>query len=86
VAQQLYEGIDIGEGGPTGLITYMRTDSYTSAAGCAAQCRSLIHDNFGAKYRPNEPNVYQASREPRKRTSYQTTDVIERRKASERPG
>jgi DNA topoisomerase-1 len=57
-AQKLYEGIDIGEEGPVGLITYMRTDS-TRVAGVALKgVRALIKKEFGAEYVPAKPNFY----------------------------
>jgi len=49
IAQQLYEGIDVGEG-PTGLITYMRTDSTRISAEARAEARELITSRFGAQY------------------------------------
>ncbi len=61
VAQDLYEGIDIGEGGgPVGLITYMRTDSVNVAQEAQAEARALIVEQFGPEYVPAEPNVYKA--------------------------
>ncbi len=61
VAQDLYEGIDIGEGGgPVGLITYMRTDSVNVAQEAQAEARALIVEQFGPEYVPPEPNVYKA--------------------------
>ncbi|MCX6030648.1 MAG: type I DNA topoisomerase [Chloroflexi bacterium] len=61
VAQDLYEGIDIGEGGgPVGLITYMRTDSVNVAQEAQAEARALITDLYGPEYLPAEPNVYRA--------------------------
>ncbi|MDX9788701.1 MAG: type I DNA topoisomerase [Desulfobacterales bacterium] len=53
VAQQLYEGIDLGPGEPVGLITYMRTDSTRIAAEAAQDALKLIGEKFGAAY-PNE--------------------------------
>ena len=52
VAQQLYEGIDIGESIPTGLITYMRTDSTHVAPEAVKEVRAFILDNFGKDYLP----------------------------------
>ncbi|MBS1710038.1 MAG: type I DNA topoisomerase [Armatimonadetes bacterium] len=51
VAQQLYEGIDIG-GGPVGLITYMRTDSLNLADRAVEEARSYIQGKFGKEYLP----------------------------------
>ena len=53
VAQDLYEGIDIGEGGgPVGLITYMRTDSVNVAQEAQAEARALVADLYGPEYLP----------------------------------
>ena len=52
VAQQLYEGIDLGRkaGGITGLITYMRTDSTRISESAKQEAHQLIEDNFGKQY------------------------------------
>ena len=50
VAQQLYEGIDLGPGEPEGLITYMRTDSTRIAAEAATEAQQLILERFGKDY------------------------------------
>ena len=60
VAQDLYEGIDIGEGGAVGLITYMRTDSVNVAQEAQAEARALIAEQYGPEYVPAEPNVYKS--------------------------
>ena len=60
VAQDLYEGIDVGEGGAVGLITYMRTDSVNVAQEAQVEARALIAEQFGPEYVPPEPNVYKA--------------------------
>lgn len=57
-AQKLYEGIKIGEEGPTGLITYMRTDSITLSQECLDELRELIPQRFGKDYLPEQINVY----------------------------
>ncbi len=62
VAQQLYEGIDIGEDSPTGLITYMRTDSTTVSPEALAQVREFITQTFGKEYLPETPPVYKAKK------------------------
>lgn len=59
VAQQLYEGIDIGNGGEVGLITYMRTDSPQVSTQAQAEAKDFIHKRFGAKFHPSTPPVYQ---------------------------
>ena len=58
IAQQLYEGIDIGQELPVGLITYMRTDSPRVAPEAIKEVRNLISKRFGKEYLPEEPNVY----------------------------
>lgn len=58
VAQQLYEGIDIGSEGEVGLITYMRTDSTNIAAQAQAEARNYIIETYGKDYLPDQPNVY----------------------------
>lgn len=57
VAQQLYEGIDVGEGA-TGLITYMRTDSVNLAQEAIADLRSFIAERYGAEALPDAPRQY----------------------------
>jgi DNA topoisomerase-1 len=62
LAQQLYEGIDIGQDNPVGLITYMRTDSAQVASAAIKEVRGLIANNFGKDYLPEAPNVYKAKK------------------------
>jgi DNA topoisomerase I len=57
IAQQLYEGVDIG-GGAVGLITYMRTDSFSMATEAVMQIRDYIKKNFDADYLPKSPIMY----------------------------
>jgi DNA topoisomerase I len=57
IAQQLYEGIDIGEGS-VGLITYMRTDSVSLAAEAVVELRATISKLYGAEALAEEPRVY----------------------------
>jgi DNA topoisomerase-1 len=57
VAQQLYEGIDVGEGA-TGLITYMRTDSVNLANEAVQEIRELIKERYGAEALPKEPRTF----------------------------
>ena len=54
VAQQLYEGIDIGNGGQTGLITYMRTDSTNISPVAIKEVRNYIKDVHGNDYLPDK--------------------------------
>lgn len=58
IAQALYEGIDIPGRGPTGLITYMRTDSLRLAPEAIAASRGFIGEHFGEKYLPAQPKEY----------------------------
>ena len=58
LAQQLYEGIDIGQGNPVGLITYMRTDSVQVSKGAVAEARTYIEKQHGSTYLPKNPPVY----------------------------
>lgn len=58
IAQQLYEGIDIGNGGETGLITYMRTDSVHVAPQAVEEARAFILKRYGPEFVPAKPPVY----------------------------
>lgn len=58
VAQQLYEGIELGEQGTVGLITYMRTDSTNVAGAAQAEARKFIADRYGQEYLPSRPPQY----------------------------
>jgi DNA topoisomerase-1 len=58
LAQQLYEGIDIGQGGSVGLITYMRTDSTNVADVAQEEARNFIRERYGADFMPEKPPVY----------------------------
>ncbi len=62
IAQQLYEGIDIGEGNPVGLITYMRTDSTRSAPEAISEVRNFIEKKYGQEYLPESPNAYKVKK------------------------
>jgi DNA topoisomerase I len=57
IAQQLYEGVDVGSG-TVGLITYMRTDSVSLAQEALMQIRDYVKKNFDADYVPKTPNIY----------------------------
>lgn len=58
VAQQLYQGIDVGNDGETGLITYMRTDSTNIADSAQATAREFIEHVYGSEYLPSESPQY----------------------------
>lgn len=59
VAQQLYEGIDLGKAGTVGLITYMRTDSTRISATAQQEARDYIREKFGEQYVPSTPRNYE---------------------------
>ncbi len=57
LAQQLYEGVDVGEGG-VGLITYMRTDSTRLSSEAVGSARDFIANEFGSEYVPSSARMY----------------------------
>ncbi len=61
-AQRLYEGVDLGEHGMTGLITYMRTDSVRSAPEAIDAVRGYIKKEYGQDYLPDKPNAYKTKK------------------------
>jgi DNA topoisomerase-1 len=63
VAQRLYEGVDLGSEGTTGLITYMRTDSPRVAPEALTAAREWIEKNLGANYLPASANVYKGKKD-----------------------
>ncbi|NCO67099.1 MAG: type I DNA topoisomerase [Nitrospirae bacterium CG_4_10_14_0_8_um_filter_41_23] len=60
IAQQLYEGIELGQEGAVGLITYMRTDSHRVAAEAQEWARKLIERVYGRDYIPEKPPFYKS--------------------------
>lgn len=62
LAQQLYEGIEMGADGLTGLITYMRTDSTRVAETALTMVREHIFSSYGKEYVPDVPNVYKSKK------------------------
>ncbi len=58
VAQSLYEGIELGEAGPSGLITYMRTDSTRIAQSAQEEALDFIKNKFGKDFLPDKPRIY----------------------------
>ncbi len=62
IAQELYEGIDIGEEGPVGLITYMRTDSTRISKEAQEEAKDFILKTFGDEYYPDEPRVFKSKK------------------------
>ena len=61
-AQKLYEGVELGDQGSVGLITYMRTDSVRVSDAAIQQAREYINAQFDKRYLPAEPNVYKGGR------------------------
>jgi DNA topoisomerase-1 len=62
LAQKLYEGIEIGQEGSVGLITYMRTDSSRVAESALQEVRKLIENDFGKEYLPHHPIYYKSKK------------------------
>jgi DNA topoisomerase-1 len=63
IAQGLYEGVDLGkDGGPVGLITYMRTDSTRLSPDAVQAAREHIGERYGAPYVPAQPNVFKSKK------------------------
>jgi len=62
LAQQLYEGIDLGKEGTVGLITYMRTDSVRVSPAAQQEVREYIRKTFGEAYLPESPRHYRSRR------------------------
>lgn len=71
VAQELYEGVNIGEG-DTGLITYMRTDSVTVAGVAQEQAQEFISTAYGPEYLPEKPPTYKT----RSKTAQEAHEAI----------
>ena len=63
LAQQLYEGVELGSEGAVGLISYMRTDSTRVSEDAVTEAREFIAGKFGPQYVPAAPNVYKSKKE-----------------------
>jgi len=63
VAQQLYEGMEVGEEGSVGLITYMRTDSFNISKEAQAEAMAFIRETVGPDYAPETPNAYKSKKD-----------------------
>ncbi len=63
IAQRLYEGVELGEEGLVGLITYMRTDSVRVSNDALNEAREFIPAQFGPGYLPETPNLYKSKKE-----------------------
>ncbi|HEU4830382.1 MAG TPA: type I DNA topoisomerase, partial [Gemmatimonadales bacterium] len=80
-AQDLYEGIEIGEDGQTGLITYMRTDSVRVSDAAIASVRDFIGRQYDKRYLPDAPNAYATRKAVRTQDAHEAvrpTDVMRR--------
>lgn len=62
LAQMLYEGVDLGDMGTSGLITYMRTDSVRVEPGAIEEARKYIRSEYGDAYIPEQPNIYKTKK------------------------
>ncbi len=62
LAQRLYEGLDLGDEGAVGLITYMRTDSTRLSDDAVTEARAYIGERYGKDYLPDEPVVYKTKK------------------------
>ena len=60
VAQDLYEGLEMGKEGTVGLITYLRTDSTRVAATAQEEAAGFIREQYGPEYVPSQPNQYKS--------------------------
>ena len=63
IAQRLYEGVELGEEGLVGLITYMRTDSNRVSPDAIKEVREYITNEYGVTYLPEQPNIYKEKKE-----------------------
>ena len=83
-AQDLYEGMDVGEDGPVGLITYMRTDSPQVSDTAIQSVRNFIKKSYPKPYLPEEPNRYNPKKNARVQGAHEAirpTDVSRRPEA-----
>jgi DNA topoisomerase-1 len=62
IAQRLYEGLELGDEGPVGLITYMRTDSVRVSEHAIGEAREYIKETYGADFLPESPNIFKVKR------------------------
>ena len=62
IAQELYEGLELGDGESVGLITYMRTDSVNISEEAIGRVRNFIEEKYGKEYLPEVPNKYKSKK------------------------
>ncbi|MBR1822398.1 MAG: type I DNA topoisomerase [Clostridia bacterium] len=79
IAQQLYEGVDLAGEGSQGLVTYIRTDSTRIADEAVEAVRALIQANYGERYLPDKPNVYNTRKSAQDAHEAIRPTVVERR-------
>ena len=72
ISQQLYEGIDVKNEGSTGLITYMRTDSFNIAEEALVNAKDFIKNDFGERYASDAPRRYKT----KSRTSQEAHEAV----------
>jgi DNA topoisomerase-1 len=63
IAQRLYEGVELGEEGSVGLITYMRTDSTRVAPEAITEVREYVGKEYGPQYLPEQPNTFKEKKD-----------------------
>jgi DNA topoisomerase-1 len=63
IAQRLYEGVELGEEGSVGLITYMRTDSTRVAPEAIQEVREYVGSEYGPQYLPEQPNTFKEKKD-----------------------
>lgn len=83
VAQQLYEGVELGKEGTVGLITYMRTDSTRLSTTAQDEAKELIGAKYGEKFVPESPRQY--SKKPQVRRTRMKRSALLQHSASRRP-
>lgn len=83
VAQELYEGLELGKEGTVGLITYLRTDSTRVSGVAQEEAISFITENYGKEYAPTQPNQYKSRKSSqdaheaiRPTSVYRTPDAV----------
>ena len=82
VAQQLYEGVDLGAEGSAGLITYMRTDSTRVAASAAEVARQHVAASFGERYLPSAARLWSGKQQ---KSAQEAHEAIRPTEASRSP-
>jgi DNA topoisomerase-1 len=76
-AQELYEGVELGDEGAVGLITYMRTDSTRVAPSAVEAARAYVSRQYGRQYLPETPNLYGGSQNPQAQDAHEAVRPTE---------